>query len=58
MGAMSAPEVAAPRLPRHDGAARPIAIPGVRNKLSLQAQRVSPRSAVLGVAARLNQIVG
>jgi short-subunit dehydrogenase len=56
MGAMSAGEVAAHAY-RAMMAGRIIAIPGVRNKLTLQVQRISPRSALRGVAARLNQIV-
>jgi hypothetical protein len=32
-----------------------MAIPGLRNKLTLQATRFSPRAMVRGVAARLNR---
>ena len=56
LGAMSAPEVAAHAY-RAMMAGRSLAIPGVRNKLTLQIQRVSPRRAVRGVAARMNEIV-
>lgn len=35
-----------------------LAIPGIKNKVALQALRVSPRSAVLSIAARLNRLGG
>jgi hypothetical protein len=56
LGAMSAPEVAAHAY-RAMMAGKTTAIPGVRNKIGLQIQRVSPRRTVRGVAARLNEIV-
>jgi len=54
MGAMSAPEVAAHAY-RAMMAGKSLVIPGVRNKLTLQVQRISPRGLVRGVAARLNK---
>jgi short-subunit dehydrogenase len=56
MGAMSAPVVAGHAYQAMT-AGKTTAIPGVRNKLTLQVQRVSPRRAIRGVAARLNQLV-
>ena len=56
LGAMSAADVAAHAY-HAMMAGKCLAIPGVRNKLSLQIQRVSPRRTVRGVAARLNEIV-
>jgi len=54
MGAMSASEVAEHAY-RAMLAGKSLVIPGVRNKLGLQIQRISPRGVVRGVAARLNK---
>jgi short-subunit dehydrogenase len=55
-GAMPAAEVAAHAY-RAMMAGKTTAIPGVRNKFLLQIQRASPRSAVRGITARMNQLV-
>jgi short-subunit dehydrogenase len=55
MGAMPAAPVA--RFAYHAMmAGKPVAIPGLRNKLTLQVQRVSTRGLTRAVAARLNQV--
>jgi len=54
LGAMEAPAVAAHAY-RAMMAGKTIAIPGVRNKMILQAQRVTSRSLSRAVAGRLNQ---
>lgn len=54
MGAMSATEVAAHAY-KAMMSAKVVAIPGARNRILLQGQRLLPRGAVRAVAARLNQ---
>jgi uncharacterized protein len=54
MGAMSATEVAAHAY-KAMMSAKVVAIPGARNKILIQGQRLMPRGAVRAVAARLNQ---
>jgi uncharacterized protein len=54
MGAMPA-SVVAEHAYRAMLAGKSLVIPGVRNKLSLQIQRISPRGVVRGVSARLNK---
>jgi short-subunit dehydrogenase len=53
MGAMGAGEVALHAY-RAMMSGRRLAVPGIKNKLGLQAQRVSPRSLLLRLAAALN----
>jgi short-subunit dehydrogenase len=57
LGSMPAPAVARHAY-RAMMAGQTMAIPGLRNKLLLQIQRLSPRRAVRSVAARLNQVPG
>lgn len=54
MGTMSATEVAAHAY-KAMMSAKVVAIPGARNKILIQGQRLMPRGAVRAVAARLNQ---
>ncbi|HVV52472.1 MAG TPA: SDR family oxidoreductase [Polyangia bacterium] len=54
MGAMDAPAVAAHAY-RAMLAGKPTAIPGARNKLLIQGQRLIPRALTRRIAARLNQ---
>lgn len=54
MGAMNAPEVAAHAY-KAMMSGKAVAIPGARNKLLIQGQRVLPRGMIRAAAARLNQ---